>query len=101
MSGSPSRSESFSDLGSDNDIEMTTLEDVAMSPGVSLPHQYTHGESSDDEDDTENEVGRALLDPSGGRASRKAVLHTRRSQLMHLILQVRKSLRILSRSLIG
>jgi hypothetical protein len=92
MTGSPTRSESFSDLGSDNDIEMTTLEDVVMSPGVSLPHQYsTRGESSDDESDTEDGVGRALLNPSSERAQpfeHDKRSHSRQSQLIHLVVEV-------------
>jgi hypothetical protein len=65
------RSESFSDLGSDEDIEMTTLEDIAMTPRLEqYPNVYGGlklGEESEDDSDHEgheDDVGQALLSSS-------------------------------------
>jgi hypothetical protein len=92
MVHSSTGSGSFSDIGSDNDIEMTTLEDVAMSPAFLRPQQYEEdGEDGSEDEPGHDEVDRALLDPSGERAhssERRTTSHSMRSQILHLILEV-------------
>lgn len=89
-------SEHFSDVSSDDDIEMANLDDIAMTPGLPKANGYSglkhsHASDSDSEDEHDDEAGEhgALLSPATERARMRAVAPLPvKTQVLRLVIEV-------------